>query len=79
VFILLQIGGAAAETKEKIHTYFEDLHQTLRDQEAVALTVIDRHIAERLLGLTQQREIIANFVTKATDTKLRCLHILQQV
>ena len=64
--------GSAEQARRLVHEYFNDLRDTIQQQENEALLVINMYVREKLCSLRQQQEDMAVLVSQISNVCAEC-------
>lgn len=73
-----QAIGTAEQARSSVRQYFNDLRDTIHQQEAEALFVINTHVREKLHSLRQQQEDMAVLITQVSNVCGQCDRALKR-
>lgn len=74
----LQTVGTAERARHRVHEYFANLRETLRQQESEAISSINSHIREKLCSLRQQHEDMFVLTSQISNVCMECDRALQR-
>ena len=73
-----QTIGTAEQARLSVRQYFNDLRDTIHQQEVEALSVINTHVREKLHSLRQQQEDMAVLITQVSNVCGQCDRALKR-
>ena len=73
-----QTIGTAEQARLSVRQYFNDLRDTIHQQEAEALSVLNTHVREKLHSLRQQQEDMAVLITQVSNVCGQCDRALKR-
>lgn len=76
--VVRQNCGSAEKARLLVHQYFNDLRDTIQQQENEALSVINTYVREKLCALRQQQEDMAVLISQVSSTCDQCDRALQR-
>ena len=70
LFVSDRTLGTAEEARNRVRAYFDDLRDTINNQEEAGLSVINNFVREKLCSLRQQQEDMAVFMSQVVNYPL---------
>jgi len=76
--IARQTEGTAETARTSVRQYFNDLRDTIQQQESEALSVINAYVREKLRSLRQQQEDMAVLISQVSNVCGQCDRALKR-
>lgn len=70
--------GSAEKARLRVYDYFNDLRDTIQQQENEALSVVNMYVREKLCSLRQQQEDMAVLISQISSVCSECDRALQR-
>lgn len=76
--VVRQNCGTAEKARLLVHQYFNDLRDTIQQQENEALFVVNTYVREKLCSLRQQQEDMAVLISQVSSACSQCDRALKR-